>query len=1186
MIMDEQDEAIKLIGETSSRQMKAAKPGLSAWVSANAGSGKTHVLSQRVVRLLLNGTPPSAILCLTYTKAAAAEMSLRIFEILANWAQMPDDELRSTIDEIEDKPSSDVKLATARTLFASALETPGGLKIQTIHAFCESLLHRFPLEANVAGHFQVLDDDAARKLQEDARSLVLNLAASRSEDKIAVCVQMILEQAGETGLDDLIDQFISKRHALSQFIEHAESTTGLRSEIARCLEVDPSKTDDDYIIALWPAPSMPDALIESYYSAALYSKNKSPKELSKCLMDCKGTKNHSRRFELLSGGLLTQAGKPRSLKNAVSKDIMAILPELPEKLMELVEHLQNTIDLLKRKACLDVTEHALVLAKQFIDIYEGLKRQKAMLDYEDLIVKTADLFTKRDAGAWVHYKLDRGIDHILVDEAQDTSPNQWKVIQSLAGEFFTGESSRNLSRTMFAVGDEKQSIYSFQGARPERFDQERRETLKRAKNSDKAFESISLRVSFRSTAEILDMVDLVFADADSSRGLSYSDDDISHQTVRQNAPGQVELWPMLVKPQKNEMDSWLEPFDAVSEQDPITLLSHQVTSVLSSWIGKEYIVDQKTKKHRHIRAGDILVLVRKRDAFVPTLMRIIKTTTNIPIAGADRLKLTDHIAIQDLVALGRVALLREDDLSLAALLKSAFFNISEDHLFELCALRSNDQSVWTRLIEAAEKDSSWDKILQKLQHFEELAQKMSVHGFYSQILTVLGARQLFLNRLGHEVTDVLDEFMSAALEHDQNGTAGLQVFLANLERTQPEIKREQEQGVNAVRIMTVHASKGLEAPIVFLVDPGSAAFHSSHMSSIRLLNPPEHQNHLPACPLWVPNSKTENEKTTLLKSDAEQMAEEEYRRLLYVGLTRAADRLIICGYRGSRESSKPTWHMLAERGFSRSPVDHLSDVEYDLDGNLWTVQRYNKTRSLVHYKENSDIGDLVSEAILAPVALDTPVQKVEKLPRPLIPSGANAIIEGDDYATSRSSPFATNDEKASNALEYGKAIHRILQILPNNPRSMWWEQGTNYLESALPNDSKAFREKVMQNVINVMDHPQFAPIFTTVGASEISIMGSLFIKDEERIVSGRIDRLVVLEDKVLIIDYKTNFKAPTNIDEVSSAYISQLSIYRAVLQPLYVGKTIDAALLYTRVPSLIEVPGAVLDQAMEELRSK
>lgn len=1174
----------KLIGETTARQMRAATPSLSAWVSANAGSGKTHVLSQRVVRLLMNGTAPSAILCLTYTKAAAAEMSLRIFKILSDWTCLDDLALKAKLTELEGHSPSDEKLLHARRLFAAALETPGGLKIQTIHAFCEAILHRFPLEANVAGHFQVLDDEAAKQMLEDARRLIINSAANDEGTALANAVSSVLSVAGEHGFDQLIGQLIHTRHTVSGFLQTAETAGGVRSKLASGLEISPDQSEDDLIASLWPLPSMNDEQIDLYYELAHEGKNKTPKDMSQSLKAAQHETLPPSKYEILKSGFLTKAGKPRSMSKAVNADLLDAMPDLEQMLSDVAAHILNIEDLTKRRHCLDASEQALIIAKHFIEAFEGLKRRQAMLDYDDLIIQTANLFQKSGAGSWVHYKLDKGIDHILIDEAQDTSPNQWNVVQSLASEFYSGLTAREVERTIFAVGDEKQSIYSFQGARPERFDYERRQTSKRAENSAKDFDSIALRVSFRSTPEILDMVDLVFDNDIANKGLSFSGEDIIHETVRQKAPGRVELWEMLAKQKMEQSEDWLAPFDSVSETDPVNLLAQQISKTLESWVGKEFVQDQKSGQLRVITAGDILVLVRKRDAFVPTLIRTLKSQTSIPVAGTDRLRLTDHIAVQDLIALGRVLLLKEDDLSLSSVLKSPFFNVSEDQLFELCAKRDQEVSVWKNLCHLASSDELWGKMKTKIEHLDTLSQKLSVHDFYQHVLGPVGGRQIYLNRMGHEVSDVLDGFLDAALDHDMNALPGLQSFLAKLDQSKQEIKREQEQGVDAVRIMTVHASKGLEAPIVFLVDPGSAAFHTSHVATLRPV--PDDLDHQgpPKGFLWVPTGKLENSKSALLKARQEELSEEEYRRLLYVGLTRAADRLVVCGYRGVREASSLTWHSLVKGGFERAAPETISEIHSEFGQLAWNIKRYSRTAD-ANIMDAPEPIQQKKGAIERPKCLDIPVKKSRSLPRPLIPSGAHAIIDEENVTSPLRSPFYKPDSFTTNALEYGKALHRLLQILPEMKSEDWKSQSLGYLQNALPNlDSEAY-EKITDDIIDLLNDAEFAPLFHGGGASEFSIMGNIKVASEDRMVSGRIDRIAVLEDKILIVDYKTNSNPPVDLAGVPMSYINQMAIYRAVLQPLYPNKIIKAALLFTRSPHLITVSDDYLEKALSQLSS-
>lgn len=1197
-----------LMSDTTARQMLASSPQLSAWVSANAGSGKTHVLSQRVVRLLLNGTRPSAILCLTYTKAAAAEMSNRIFKILADWTVMGDSDLSDTLFKLEGRQPDQQTLSAARRLFANALETPGGLKIQTIHAFCEALLHRFPLEANVPGHFEVLDDISAINMLKEARRQILTIAASDPQHPIAIVVRDILDLSGEHGLGLLLDEIIAKRHALSDFWALAEQKSGLSHYLADKLKLDPHGCARDDLDGIWPIDGLTDQLITSYYDLAHQASQTTPQKIAQILVHVQNAPDAQTRFDLLYDGFLTKSGVARKMERAVTADIEAILPQMPDMIAHIQEHILTIEDVIKRRKCLAASVSAMTLAKHFIDMFEGLKRRQAKLDYDDLIIKTAHLFQRRGAGSWVHYKLDRGIDHILVDEAQDTSPNQWALIQSLAGEFYAGETARSLNRTMFAVGDEKQSIYSFQGAKPERFHEEQRETRKRADQAQKAFKSIALRVSFRSTADVLDMVDLVFADDLAKKGLSFSDPDIIHQSVRQKAPGSVELWDMIAKKPATQDDDWLAAFDSVNQDDPVRVLSQQIAATLKSWIGQETIIDHKTGIARLISAGDILILVRKRDSFVPTLMRVLKSQTHIPVAGADRLRLTDHIAVKDLIALGRVVLLKEDDLALSSLLKSPFFDVSEDQLFALCAKRQPGQSVWQHLCLLAQDNEFWQQIAQSLTAYKGFAEQFTVHDFYAYLLGPMGLRQKFLNRNGSEVTDILDGFLDAALEHDQAGGSGLQSFIANLEQTKPDIKREQEQGLDAVRIMTVHASKGLEAPIVFLVDPGSAPYHASHANVLLKMQNPDHQTHLPASYLWLPKAAYNHSISRDIRRLDEEKAEEEYRRLLYVGLTRAADRLVVCGYRGINELKKPTWHQLVANGFDRAPQERVQTIVREMHGArasnnegisegtgqgtgegtelTWQCRVFQNSQNHLGELQTRPDGPTAQTVFARPDCLDQKPATDKAPPRPLIPSGVGTIIEDRDHLPSDQSPFLTPDPCELSGADYGKAVHRLLQVLPQMPPETWHMKGLAYLTAALPQETSDTHQLALQNVIDILTTDKWAALFNSEYASEFSVMGSILLGDEERLVSGRIDRLVNLPDRVLILDYKTNRHAPLNVHAVPEHYVKQLAIYREVLKPLYADKTIEAALLFTRAPRLLELSAPMLDHAMKNLAMK
>ncbi|AKI02866.1 DNA helicase/exodeoxyribonuclease V, subunit A [Hoeflea sp. IMCC20628] len=1177
------------VSDTTLRQNLAATPNLSAWVSANAGSGKTHVLARRVIRLLLRGAPPSAILCLTYTKAASAEMSIRVFRTLGEWVRLDDAALANRLTELEGRTVEPHMLVRARRLFATALETPGGLKIQTIHAFCEAVLHRFPLEANIPGHFNVLDDHKAAELLAEARRQLMSRKTFEDDPDLALAVTTALDTAGEAGFDKLLSGLYARRRDYLAFDTLARASGGGAEPMFRtALGLSAGETAATATDRAWPLEALPVDYIRSLCAFAETAKSATrAHNVSYGLLVCGSEPDPDKRLELLRQVFFTQAGAPAKLGGAASKTVAAQFPDLAERLEQAQTQIMDVCDRLARLNALSVSLTAFRLARRYLGSFEALKTRQALLDYDDLIAATEALLSKSGASAWVHYKLDQGIDHVLVDEAQDTAPLQWNVIGSLSDEFFAGEGARAALRTVFAVGDEKQSIYSFQGARPERFAEERSRISGRARAADVDFREVQLRVSFRSSKEVLKLVDHVFASADALRGMGSALDPVIHETARQQAPGLVELWPMIAKEKTDNDEDWTAAFDEVPESAPAAQLARRIAKVLSQWVGIETIEDQKTRQLRLVAPGDILVLVRKRDGFVPTLLRTLKATTDIPVAGADRLRLTDHIAVQDLIALGRFAVLADDDLSLAALIKSPLLGLNEDDLFRLTASRPKDQSVWRHMRGLSESDEAFAVAVKKLDHWAACATRLPPHDFYATLLGPDGGRRAYLSRLGHEVGDVLDEFLGLALDHEQAGLPGLESFLAMLETESPEIKREMEGQSGAVRIMTVHAAKGLEAPIVFLVDSGGEAFQHSHQPRLWLLPKAPGSSEPPSIPVWLPDKSYENEATAAMRDKMREQAEEEYRRLLYVGLTRAADRLIVCGYRGVREVKTPTWHSLAAAGFDSAADEAgylVSDIVHDPGGEPFEARRLCRARgddSVAPAAEPSATPAAPQSTILT--ITDAPLPPPRRLPRPLAPSGVGAVLEESAGIATRS-PFADRQSGSAAALERGSMVHRLLQVLPAVAADQRQTVLARYLERALSADQADVSQALETQILAVLTDPRFAPIFDAPGEAEVSVMGTLRIGGEDRAVSGRIDRIALDGDRVLVVDYKTGL-APRPGESPPASHVSQLAIYRALLAPLYPGRQIDAALVYVSGPLLIEITAHALDEAMARLNT-
>ncbi|MFS8148473.1 double-strand break repair helicase AddA [Rhizobium sp. BR 249] len=1168
------------IGWTTIQQAIASDPVRSAWVSANAGSGKTHVLTQRVIRLLLAGARPSAILCLTYTKAAASEMSNRVFERLAEWVVLDDEDLSRRIGQIEGTAPDRIKLAEARRLFAKALETPGGLKIQTIHAFCEALLHQFPLEANVAGHFSVLDDRAAAALLSDARRALLTATAPAQDRALAEAFAYVLNLGDESGLENLLGDIVANRNAIRRFTAAADQHGGVELVLRKRLGLASDDTERGIAAQYWPLPGLSGSTLELYLSLADHKGGAKAQDVAYGLRLAGRERDDARRAEMLEKIFLTAAkGEPKADSQFLVKAMLAEAPELADAIAAARAHVAASRDRLKLMRMYGATHAALVLADRLNQDYEELKKQRSQLDFEDLITRTADLLTKSGVGPWIHYKLDRGIDHILVDEAQDTSPIQWSVIQSLAEDFFSGESARPIVRTLFAVGDEKQSIYSFQGARPERFSEESDRTRRRVSDSGQSFSSVRLPLSFRSTADVLEAVDHIFKEPDNARGLSALGEPVVHRSSRIGHPGAVDFWEMVAPEAVVKEEDWTAPFDATPESAPAAILARRIAHSIGTLVGRETIVEKG--KERLIEAGDILVLVRKRDAFVNALTRALKRRGDIPVAGADRLVLTSHIAVQDLLALGRFLLLPEDDLSLAAVLKSPLFDLSEEDVFSIAALRGDNESVWSHLRKfAADGTERFRTAVEKLELFLRQSRSLSVHDFYARVLGSHGGRRQFLARLGTEVSDILDEFLTFTLDHESSGLPGLQSFISTLELEAPEVKREQDKGRNEVRIMTVHASKGLEAPIVFLVDGGSKAFTHTHMPKLRLIESPSGE---PPMPVWVPVSDLANSLTQSDAARVQRLAEEEYRRLLYVAMTRAADRLVVCGYRGVRENND-TWHKMISTALRE---DHpyveaaaFSGPDGEWQGTRWRVPRVDRSFERLDRSQHHESQEALPDGLLRPL----PPQA--ELPRPLSPSGAGTIVDEDEGGLLITSPLFGEKERSDRSLEKGRLIHRMLQALPDIPAGERPDAAQRYGERAARFWPEAERRKLIDSVLKLLNEEGLQPVLGREARPEVSIMGTLTLDGRRYAVSGRIDRLAVLADRVVILDYKTNRVPPATEEAIPFAHKAQLAIYREILAPLYPGKRIDCMLVYTENASLYTLSEKALGLALAGLKTK
>jgi ATP-dependent helicase/nuclease subunit A len=1179
--------AVQYSAAARKAQREAADPNASVWVGANAGTGKTQVLTDRVLRLLLAGTLPGRILALTYTKAAAAEMSKRVFDRLAAWVTMPDDKLiERLVDLLGSKPDA-LQIKRARHLFAAAIETPGGLKVQTIHAFSERLLQRFPLEAGIPPHFSILDDANGNDLRRQAVDAVLIEATRKASSPLGRALTTAVTYAADDGFDAVLKDALSNRDWLESMRRLAsgddDKTSGIDRLYRQAFDLDARvtmATTDEALAELLKAAEATG--LRNVLRTGTTNDQKCAERIDAVMR----ARSDTALFEAMQDLFLTGTGEPR--KSLVTGKTSKAHPQVEPHLARLQSAFIN-LELQARKLRLLAATKALItLASAVLERYDAAKARRAALDFDDLIRKSSSLLTqqqvdgKASSAEWVLFKLDGGLDHILVDEAQDTSPPQWQLIKSLADEFFSGNGSRDdLVRTMFAVGDEKQSIYGFQGAAPEMFARKGREFEARAQQVGHQWRNVPLNVSFRTTAPVLDAVDRVFGDATTTPGLTADATIIRHIAHRAGQAGLVEVWPLEIPDTPADSQPWL-PLDETPVASPVSRLANRIASTVEHWLNSG---ETLKSENRPVRAGDILILVRKRQPFAGAMVAALKGK-GIPVAGADRLVLTDQIAVEDLIVLGDFLTLPEDDLALATVLKSPLFGLDDAALTDLAHDRGN-KSLWSRLLEKSKIDARFVEATDYLKTWRGEADFLPPYEFFASLLErEFGKfRRRMLARLGAEASDPIDELLNLALTCDEQEPPSLQGFLTWLRSTERQIKRDMEQGRDEVRIMTVHGAKGLEAPIVFLPDTcttKSAAMAGSLMDLVDIQKPPGIDDVM----LWPIKGSSDLSAVANAKAARADNEKQERNRLLYVALTRPRDRLYIAGFRGKAEPPPDCWYHLVASALKPVMADAIS-----FDGR--DVLRFECAQQVAAEKPRHEIGSAIE-------AEDLPEWALRKAPReaqlsvPLAPSRLAPLDtdETGEPVEPKSSPRA---EPATlppglsvdaNRFLRGTLTHALLEHLPSLPDASWPKAADAFLASRAQALAPRTRVSIVKETLGVLRDPKFKSLFGPDSQAEVPIVALIPRPNGKGVplrLTGQIDRLSRSLTDVSIIDYKTNRPPPLDVRDVAEAYLLQLAAYRLALRSIFEGLTVRAAILWTDGPRIMEIPADMLDAAEQRL---
>ena len=1112
----------------TAQQRKASNPQKSVWVQASAGTGKTKVLSDRVLRILLSGCLPGRILCLTYTKAAAVEMSQRISARLSAWAVMPteklDKELKKLLGDLPDNPQDLAQLEDkARRLFAVLLDTPGGMKIQTIHSFCQEILKRFPIEAHISPYFEVMDDRLAAEALDEVRRKLLAEIENNPQSRAAQAMSFLTGKVSEFSFPKIMSAIANSRNKISRMFAKYKTPDAVINELARRMGISPTSTEEALIGEFadhidW---NILRNLAEAWQHGA-----KTDNAKAETIFKLLENRDVADNLEAYRQCFLNKGNELPARFG--TKDAVAFYPELPVVALAEAVRLQQLYDKLTAVHLLESTKAVLYLAEDLIGGYNQFKAQHSKLDYEDLIVLTRKLLDSPQVPQWVMFKLDGGIDNILIDEAQDTSPDQWAIVKALSAGFFDDIGAGEKRRTVFAVGDKKQSIYSFQGAEPKEFERMRKYFAEILAESD-TFDEVNLEVSFRSTSAVLDAVNVVFSNPQYKPGVAEESEDITHIPFRIGDAGKIEFWP-LTEPQDGENpDVWQPPVERVVAESTSSRLAKEIALKIRNLVeGGEILLSQ----NRPLRYRDFMILVQRRNSFVEELVRACKNA-GVAIAGVDKIKLSEQIAVQDLVSLGKFLLLPSDDLSLAEVLKSPLFGLNDNDLFNLCYPRENVVSLWSSL-------GSNPKYAQEyscLADLCSLAEKVRPFELYAHVLSKLEGRKKFVSRLGPEAEDGLDEFVNLTLNFEQEHIPDLQGFVDWMSKDEVEIKRELEQSdADAVRVMTVHGSKGLQAPVVILPD------------TVRVPQVKNESDMLWDEVFYYPLSSKDYESNCKKIKQAEKVATlEEYRRLLYVALTRAEDRLCICGYYKSQKSkpSAESWYEICKESLSSiGQSDDSGAITYCSEQQ---IEPESKKAPIVQELTRPEFDWIYR-----------PAPEEGALARPLAPSK----MEEDEPAL-----FSPLGKKGANRYRRGLIIHKLLQFVPlagdENKRELMRE----FVKKNAAELPQSEQERICEEVAELIENPEFAPLFSPQSQAEVPIMGLA----EGKIISGQVDRLVVMPSEVMVVDYKTNRPAANSLSEVPKAYISQLKAYKSLLSAVYPGKKISTFILWTDTANLMRV---------------
>jgi ATP-dependent helicase/nuclease subunit A len=1132
--------------QANAQQRAASDPAVSAFVAASAGSGKTKLLTDRLLRLMLAGTRPERILCLTYTKAAAAEMTIRLNRRLGEWVACPQPVLDAELTALAVAATPEARIR-ARKLFAEVLDIPGGMRIDTIHAFCQSLLRRFPLEAGLSPHFRLEDEvDAAARLRESREQ---TLADPSHREAISAL-------AGETNEQDfaaLTASLTSGDNDLPALLSRYRVEAILAMQSAALNAGDLHHDEIQRAGMQWAR--------EPHLQTALHriAGAGTPKGQSWALerLDWLAREAEHRFLTWVEwvDSHFIKSGERRKMGVYTGKALAAEQERLHAEIDLEHQRIEAIEEKIRAGRLTTLNRHLLSLVTPILQDDSAAKFERASVSYGDLIAMTGALL-KDPGAAWVLYKLDGGIEHLLLDEVQDTAPAQWKIAEAIADEFFAGIGASTQPRSIFAVGDAKQSIFSFQGADLISFESYRAKFRNRALDAGAKWLDGELSVSFRSTAPILNLVDAVFA-GPAHAGVATPGVQLVHGISRQGQAGSVRLWPLAVAEAAPDLAAWAVPDEYASEVSAKSVLAVQIAQHIKARLAAKEILPSRG---RAITAGDFLILVRHRDELVTAITRALKGL-KIPVAGLDRMTLTEQQAVSDLLALCDALLLPADDLAFAQYLASPLGGLSDASLMELAIGRNG--ALASALAARHPQRPDWSAAYEFFDALRSRVDFISPYALLAEALGPLGGRAKLLHRLGPEAAEPIDEFLAEALAFARREPASLQNFVFFLRQSGAQIKRESDAGGDVVRIMTVHGAKGLQAPIVILPDTTGTPKPRDNLFWLR---PPQQPD--TSVPIFCPRKELRSQAVQQAVLQNKTSQSEEQNRLLYVALTRAEDELIICGAEPKKKLPEACWYGFVVQGFDRLgiPANQAGERVFAVPQTALADREKTTAATAQATAMPAWAGSAPGWQARPPVAEST-------RPEPLAPSRNTEDAERQAVIASPIGKDLTRlRQTRATALNRGRMVHALLQHLPEIAPPDRAGAAAAYVAHAAAELDPGTQASICDSVLKILDDPKLQPLFGPGSRAEAPITG--VIGDVE--IGGLIDRLAVGTDHILLADYKTDRQPPDAPSDIPPAYLRQLAAYQALLQQIYPRHQIQTTLIWTHTAKPMPVPDDLL----------